>query len=267
MEAGKGKLTSELAWVNAFENWLGSKPSEHTRKAYSSAWRSLIEQSQVLPWELDRQNILDWLENMQAQGLARKTIQLRLGAVSSFYSSGLCALELPPAGGPNPAGGIPLTGTGTRRALSKEKLDAFLGAIPRDTINGRRDYALFLCYITTGRRTSEVRRMQYKNILAAGDRLHPHGGPLLEWGAGKKRRRESCPPQLWQALQAYLGDCLGEHRQEGYLFTAWKGGSSTGKPLAPDTVCKLVKKYARLAGLGSWVTVERLRRFDGEEKK
>jgi integrase len=236
MDAGthdvKGPI-SEMEWAAAFEQWLESRPSPHTRSAYCQAWRNLIESTQKMPWQLTRLDLLRWAQAMDRQGYARKTIALRLGAISSFYRFGLG-----PAC-PNPAWRIPLPVKDARRRLGEDQQEAFLACIPTHTLAGARDYALFLAYITTGARNSQVRCLRYKDLLAGGLPL---------------------PPGLRRALDRYLQACPQRLKPQDYVFTAWAGGRPSGRPLAAVTVCKLAKKYARLAGLGTWVTVESLRR-------
>jgi integrase len=255
VEAGSnedgGSLT-EMEWAQAFESWLEGQPSRHTRIAYRTAWGCLIEHAQAMPWELKREHILSWVEQMSLRGYSPKTIQLRVGAISSFFRDGLGGLV------PNPTKYITIAeGEKRRRYLTAEQLEAFLSAIPTNTLTGKRDYALFLCYITTRRRTSEVRRLRYRDIkgLEAGRLVivpTQSGRPATGLSTRDIRLRE--------ALQSYLDECGRQHCPDDYIFTAWRGGKSSGKPLTTDAVCKLVKKYARLASLGTWITVETLRR-------
>jgi integrase len=186
VEAGSnedgGSLT-EMEWAQAFESWLEGQPSRHTRIAYRTAWGCLIEHAQAMPWELKREHILSWVEQMSLRGYSPKTIQLRVGAISSFYRRGMRRLV------PNPARRIPVADSGKRRYLTAEQLEAFLAAIPTDTLHGKRDYALFLFYITTRRRNSQVRRLQYRDIKGLeAERLGRHSH--AEWKACDRIKNE-----------------------------------------------------------------------------
>jgi integrase len=245
---------SKMAWVEAFEDWLDSKTSQNTRLAYSSAWRSLIEHTQKMPWEIERGDLLAWVVEMGLRGFSRKTIQLRLGAISSYYRRGLYKSGIIAQ---NPASRIAIPAMESRRHLTAEQIETFLQAIPRHTLNGKRDYALFLCYASTGCRNSQVRCLQIKDILIASPiDKDPHPPAHIRFPS----HSVPCATRLWQALQSYLCAWPGDPQPESYLFTAWRSGRPSGKPLAMVTLCKLARRYARLAGLGSWVTVECLRR-------
>lgn len=255
MEVAKEELLTETDWVEVFEVWLEGKASAHTRAAYRSAWKLLLLQAQKMPWELEQDDLLKWVKVMQRQGASNKSIQLRLSAIRSFFA------EMERWGENNPASGISMQTDKKNKGLTQAEVDAFLGAIPTNTLNGKRDYALFLCYLTSGRRPGEVKKLKQKQILQDGKRA------WLVWGQAEQRRRERMTEGLWQALERYLSEC-GVHSRgpEDYVFTAWRGGQATGKPLSTTWVCHLVKQYARRAGLSPEITVQTLRQTAAEQR-
>jgi site-specific recombinase XerD len=248
-----GAMDAERAWKDACKAWMNKMPSPHTRLAYQQAWQQLVAHSGVQPWEISREHILDWTKAMQ-RSVARVTIRQRLGAVSSFYSH----TQTP--GSPNPAARIPLPRDAAPLHLSQAGRESFLNAIPTHTLNGKRDRALFLCYMTTRRRTSLVRLLRRRNFVRFGSEA------WLQFGTGESMRLSSCSEPLQQALQLYLESC-GSARlsadaglaPDDYLFSDCRGGKPGGRPLSLATVCHLVKKYARLAGLDPRITVHTLR--------
>jgi len=162
---------------------------------------------------------------------------------------------------------------------------ALLQAIPRDTMQGLRDYALFLCYLATGRRNSEVRTLKWEAFEGAGDGERQFGerqaGERVwyRWsGKGKSDKRYECPLPVWQAIHAYLKAAgrLEGIRSDDFIFTAlsdhaarlpnvsgkiavvnevndriadgetWRPGLT---PLSMHEVGRLLKRYARLGGL------------------
>jgi site-specific recombinase XerD len=243
-------------WAEVFEAWLESKASGHTRKAYRRAWHLLATQTGKMPGEIRREDLLKWVETMRQEGASPKSIQLRLGAISSFYG-GLKSLGIR-----NPAAEMNIWQRESGEGLTKEEMEAFLGAIQINTLNGKRDYALCLCFLTSGHRNSEMRLLRHKQIVREGKRT------WLTWRKNGQYRREACPARLGEALERYLSECETETLdKEGYVFTAWPGGKSTGAALAITTVCRMVKKYAKKAGLKETVTVTTLRNTALREKR
>jgi integrase/recombinase XerD len=248
-----GAMDAERAWMEACQAWMSKMPSPHTRLAYRRAWQQLVAHSGVQPWEISREHILEWTRAMQ-RSVARVTIRQRLGAVSSFYSH----TQTP--GSPNPAAGIPLPRGAAPLRLSQAERESFLNAIPTHTLNGKRDRALFLCYMTTRRRTSLVRLLRRRNFVRFGRES------WLQFGTGESMRISLCSELLQQAIQLYLDSCGSDGfspdaglADDDYLFSDCRGGKPSGRPLSLATVCHLVKKYARLAGLDPRITVHTLR--------
>lgn len=256
VEAAEHSLQAkdEAAWWEMLDGWLESKSSPQTRLTYRCAWQRLLRETDKPPWLLERKDLLRWVEGMRQKGDAQSSIRMRLAAVRSFYT----ALER--QGVRNPARGVRVPAGSEAEGLTAAEAEAFLGAIPRNTLNGKRDLALFLCYMGSGRRTSEVCRLQYKQV-----RLDAGQG-WLRWEKGERWRRDRMGQRLQEALTHYLREG-GRHdvQAEDYVFTAWLGGESSGRPLALCTVSRLVKKYARQAGLKRDITVSMLRRTRLEE--
>ena len=61
-------------WAQAYNLWLNSRASPHTRRAYASAWSSFQDHSGKLPWEITRADIARWLDAQRAAGLSDSTI-------------------------------------------------------------------------------------------------------------------------------------------------------------------------------------------------
>jgi site-specific recombinase XerC len=249
-------VLSEQDWAQAFETWLDSKASPSTRRIYCRAWQQLVLQTGKMPWELDRVMLQNWVEALQDQGYAMNSIRLWLGAISSFFS------QLRSLGVENPTTGLRLRAGERLAGLPQEVVDSFLQAIPTNTLNGKRDYAMFLCYLTSGRGNNQVRSLQYKQIIRQAGRT------WLVWLDGDRSRREACSPQLQQALERYLAEWHAADRTaQAYVFTAWTGGRSNGRPLSDSMVCRLAKKYSRQAGLEEDVNTKLLQITAREEKR
>jgi site-specific recombinase XerC len=161
----KGWILDNEAWVQAFEAWLEGQRSEYTRLVYRQAWQLLVSSTGKMPWELQQQDLQAWLEAMQRRGNSVASLQARLAAIRSYYR------ELEPLGVCNPAAGLRVPGRQQLRLLTREQVEAFLGTIPIHTLNGSRDYALFLCYLSSARGNSEIRLLQHGQLERKGERL------------------------------------------------------------------------------------------------
>jgi len=293
-----GKIVTHAmhVWAEAFELWLESRPSDNTRRSYRGAWQAFLAFVDKDPWQVGKTDVARWLDELRRQGLSKSTLQVRVAAISSFYiyardeyevnkPDGTCA----PLHDANPAAAKSLRTKvnpyGKARYLSTMEARALLQAIPRDTMQGLRDYALFLCYLATGRRNSEVRTLKWEAFEGAGDGERQFGerqaGERVwyRWsGKGKSDKRYECPLPVWQAIHAYLKAAgrLEGIRSDDFIFTAlsdhaarlpnvsgkiavvnevndriadgetWRPGLT---PLSMHEVGRLLKRYARLGGL------------------
>lgn len=120
--------------------------------------------------------------------------------------------------------------------LEKEEMTALLGAVPRDSQRGRRDYAMLLFMYNTGARVQEVAdaRASWLTLTA------PYKVELL----GKGRKWRTCP--LWQSTVEQLRGLVGQRRagaaQEDHLFV-----NRYGRPLSRSGIAELIQRYAGTA--------------------
>jgi integrase len=159
------------AWNDALELWLESRCSPNTQRAYAKAWQLFQESAGKQPWLVGKSDVLRWQEQMRQAGLTKETIQQRLAAVSSFYAFACASYTTygpngreQPLADYNPVAGIPrprISPYNKSTYLSVDQTRALLRAIPQDNLQGLRDYALFMAYLLTGRRNSEIRLLRW----------------------------------------------------------------------------------------------------------
>jgi len=290
--------TKSSQWAQAYNLWLNSRSSPHTRRAYAGAWSAFQEHSGKLPWEITRTDIACWLEAQRAAGLSHSTINQRLAALSSFYTyaSQVYQVSSPAAGDSphnlaNPAHSIPRlkTRSFTRaRYLSVVEARSLLRAIPRHTTQGLRDYALYLAYLVTGRRNSEIRTLRFgdfeihSGILSGAQRSRRMSGNIsavegggrsrrvgegegkiyYRWSGKGRSRRDQCPQIVWESIENFLfaAGKLPGIQPEAYIFTPLTDRAARlpnvdpsrwtrNRPLSSREVGRLLKKYSRKAGL------------------
>ena len=128
---------------------------------------------------------------------------------------------------------------------------ALLRVIPRTYPQGLRDYALFLAYLLTGRRNSEIRNLRWGDFESEtlpspkscfefypeynegpGERFGRGAGGegrvFYRWEGKGKSRRDVCPLSLWKAIIAFLkaADRLDTITPDDYIFTALNNNAS-----------------------------------------
>ena len=264
-----GEMDQMRIWADAFDLWMASLKSENTRRAYRKAWNDFMAFDGKMPWLVGKSNVARWAEDMRMRGLSDCTQQQRLAALSSFYSFASDEYTIVRPDGRevslfdgNPAAGKNLrpkvSPYGKAHYLSTDETRALLRAIKRNSTQGLRDYALYLTYLFTGRRNSEVR------LLRWGD-FEPNAGRMwYRWsGKGKKDQRFEIPMPAWEAIKAYLKAAgrLEKMEKADYIFTALSNRATrlpnvnalaydqTRQPLSMREVGRLLKRYCRLAGL------------------
>ena len=286
-------------WSKAFDQWLAELRALNTRRAYERAWRDLLDFTGKTPWAMQSADVRDWVQDMEtrpvaeavAKGLMAKgkradrfgysiaTIGQYLAGISSFYTfSKERYLVIEPDGrerplhdGINPARAVrrpKINAFGKAVYLDAEAMTRLLQAIPRDTVQGLRDLALFLGYMLTGRRNSEWRLLRWGELEQRGDKV------FHVWsGKGKEDQLHELAPPVWEALRKYLRAAgrLEGMGPEDYVFcplsdvaTRLPGVSALtwdrNRPLSMGHVNCLLKRYARRAEIDpTRVTVHTLR--------
>lgn len=251
------------------ETWLESLGAQ-TRETYRRAWVDLIRFTGKHPLEITPEDIARWLIDLTTRrvqgvprgkrdwarcGYAEATIAQWAAAISSFYTT----MEALAQGWRNPVMAVIRPKTPSYQAaifLTVDEVRAWLRAIPRNTIHGRRNLAIGLTLIITGRRSSEVCRMRWGDLRRDGERVWW----LRNGSAGGEAER--LPLSVWRAIIDYLAAARRlESIQDGdYIFTAVTANASrlpsVGerdadeiRPLSEREVARLIKYYARRAGL------------------
>lgn len=264
-----GFLDQMNAWQVAWDLWQQSLRTDNTRRSYKLGWQSLINFCQQMPWEISSSDLYRWVDGMKDLGLSDRTVNQRLSGISAFYQFVIKkSYRILASDGreiilrtDNPAEDRDLR----RKVQSCNKyiyLDAtacraLLAAIPRDTLQGKRDYALFLGFLLTGRRSSEWRAIRWGQFEKRGRRVY------YTWmGRGQSRQKHELPPAVWTAVLVWLHAAGRQNvKPDEFVFTALTDRARrlpnvcattydpTIQPLSMREVGDLLKKYAKRAGL------------------
>jgi integrase/recombinase XerC len=255
-------------WSIALERFLTSRRCQNTRTVYERAIHELIHFTGKQPAEVRRHDVIAWLDALNKKGLASTTVAQKLAGVSGFYNfvsteymvSGPDGRETPlhPS---NPAAGKYLRPKvcpyGKAAWLGPEQAKGLLAAIDQSSVLGKRNYALLLGYLMTGRRNSEWRQARWQDFEVLG------GTVYFRWsGKGKKDQRLELPPPVWAAVKNYLQSAgrLKSIRPDDFIFTALSNSARRLPGVAEDwchgraalsiqEVNRILKRYCKLAGL------------------
>lgn len=161
---------------------------------------------------------------------------------------------------PNPTRGMRDIKPGRRRRdLSAEELKQLFAAIPRDSIKGKRDYALFSFYLWTARRCSEIARLTWGDIQVAqfvessGNTVEGHTYRYSPKGHSRETFTAELRPEAWEALHEYLvaSGRLETIQPSDPLFVRVDNARGRGdaRPMWAASIDRILAQYRRLSGL------------------
>jgi integrase len=150
--------------------------------------------------------------------------------------------------------------------LSEEEEAKLLGVIDVETDWGRRDYALILLLVRSGRRVGEALGLRWGDFEVTRD------GVWYEWRDERKgmavdrekdadQRRARLDWEVWTAICAHLEGCgrLETMQDEDVIFTPLSdicgrverlhGKDWRKQALAKENIGRMIQMYARWAGL------------------
>jgi integrase/recombinase XerC len=168
------------------------------------------------------------------------TVGARIACLSSYYRF-LIRMGLASS---NPCDAVerPRTITAPARGLSADEVRRLLAVVP-DTVAGRRDRAILLMLVLTGRRRAEVIGMN------AGDISFQDDIPYYTYrGKGGKHGRRELPRPAYAAILATLADAGLVLTEMPATASLWQAGARTDG-VTSSTFYSRFRRYLRLAGL------------------
>ncbi len=266
------EAVQETRWSQAREAWIGRQRRGSTRRAYQTILDGFLGFSGKPAWAATTEEVRRWRGWLEQENYATSTIRTYLATLASFYAAAVgnglaksnpVEAELLPKASPYASG----------RYLTEEEEEALLGAIDRETRWGLRDYALILCLLRSGRRTSEILGLRWGDFEVGKAGVGYRAGRLegCRWGR--------LDWEVWAAICEYLEGCgraegIGE---EEAIFTpltdvAGRVERLYGKEwrkhgLSEVSVGRLIQMYALWAGLpAEEITPKALRYTAGARK-
>ncbi|HWC18342.1 MAG: tyrosine-type recombinase/integrase [Blastocatellia bacterium] len=118
--------------------------------------------------------------------------------------------------------------------LEKSEMDALLAAPDRNSLQGRRDYALILFLYNTGSRADEAAQLSVGDLRLAHSPDRDHSSVQIR---GKGNKIRFCP--LWPHTVRELKELVSEKASTEHIFI-----NRYGRPLTRFGVHAIVKRYA-----------------------
>ena len=248
---------------NAIQLWANSTTLEGVRK------EDLLRDKQKVvttfftfiskhPAEVTPKDVSKWLQSLEERGLRHTTVYQRACLLSSFYSWAMRDKKLGAIIGSNP---VQLARpkapkayqSESSKSLTDEELEALISVIRQKAesgdIVGKRDYAIILFFMASGKRRAEVlslrgRDIKVENTLVVNNRIK--GGSYI--------RYEVVDPAVKEALLDYLTEArrLNVFRNDAPLWTRHDYAGRPGAVLSSHCFSKNMKRYARMAGIDNF---------------
>jgi len=246
----------------AFKMWAGATTDASSRRRKDllrdkqKAVREFFEFVGKSPMHVAPEDVRDWQDHLEGQGLSPASVYGMVSRVSSFYrwareDSQLASfLTFNPVdlARPKPP---KMYSSESVKSLNDEELTSLIEVVKSkaDTgdIVGLRDYALFLHFILTGRRRAEVINLRWGNIQFT------NGGMMVTYRikGGKVRTWNVKHPAVKESMIAYL-DASGRTetiKEEDPIWTRHDRAGNPGEQVTSHAIAKNFKGYAEEAGI------------------
>jgi len=215
--------------------------SPHSCRAYQADlthYFNWCERHDVQPYKANHRQLRLYLGELNAAQYARTTIARKMATLRAYYEylveRGVCDDS------PAQLLGAPKIGKSLPKTLSIAEIEAILAAPDSATHAGLRDTALLECMYATGARVGELSGLDLS-------RLDLQQGVVLLLGKGNKQRLTPLYPIAIEKLDRYIKE--GRHELSGKNSGDAVFVSTRGNRLSEDAIRRIVKKYAKLAGI------------------
>jgi integrase/recombinase XerC len=186
-------------------------------------------------------DVLAWVHGIGKSGRtpSATTVGARIACLSSFYRF-LIRMGLVVS---NPCDAVerPRATQSVARGYSADEVRRLLAVVP-DTVAGRRDRALIVTFVLTGRRRTEVISLTAGDISIEGETVF-----YAYRGKGGKRGRRELPRPAYEALCATLADAGLSLESMDKEASLWQAGAGV-RGVTGSTFYSRFRRYLTAAG-------------------
>jgi integrase/recombinase XerC len=234
------------AWDQALYAFLVEKGnrsgSRRTVESYSRMLWPFYADLGKTPDRVKPADVLAFVHGIGKSGRtpSATTVGARIACLSSYYRF-LIRMGLVVS---NPCDAIerPRATQSVARGYSADEVRRLLAVVP-DTVAGRRDRALLLTFILTGRRRTEVISLTAGDITVEGETVF-----YSYRGKGGMRGRRELPRPAYEALCATLADAELELGSMPKGASLWQAGAGV-RGVTSSTFYARFRRYLAAAGL------------------
>jgi integrase/recombinase XerC len=255
------------AWDQALYAFLVEKGnrsgSKRTVESYSRMLWPFFAERSLTPDRVKPADVLAWVHGIGRSGRtpSSTTVGARIACLSSFYRF-LIRMRLVVS---NPCDAVerPRATQSVARGYGADEVRRLLAVVP-DTVAGRRDRAILLTLVLTGRRRTEVISLTAGDLSLEGETCF-----YAYRGKGGKRGRRELPHPAFEAIRVTLADVGMELAVMAPGESLWQAGARP-EGIRSGTFYARFRRYLVAAGLaptGIHVlrhTAAKLRRDAGE---
>ena len=227
----------------SFIEYLDASPK--TVETYSRALRQFFRYLQAAGnMQPTREDVIAFKEYLTQTGHKATTVQNYITAVKIFFSWTEQTERYP-----NIAAhvkGAKISREHKKDYLTSGQVKDLFSSIDRDTIKGKRDYAILTLAVTAGLRKIELQRANIEDMRKAGDNI-----VLYIQGKGRDEKAEyvKIPPQTEKAIREYLS-FRGPADPAEPLFTS-TSHNNAGQRMTTRAISGLIKERLVNAGYNS----------------
>jgi len=253
--AGKGRSNCPNT-ISLIDTFLADRLSPSTRRVYKSYIKALFntvgknDLEEIAP-----DDVLTYRDSLVGN-FDPVTIASRLNILRSFFQfcvdNGL--LERNPVKDVKPPKTLEYN---SAVRLTQDQVEMLLRQPDRFTLVGKRDYALLYLMVYNGLLASEIANIRWGDFQWKDDHI------ILRFRCrGRKEAISRIKPYLVDVIMDYKEACNRAFDKTTPLFAAIEPNTRTDgqRPISTGIVRRIVKKYAKMAGLKKPVSPETLRR-------
>lgn len=240
-------------WMESVAAFVANKGSSQTRRVYRLVLHQFFVFVAKHPSGIKQSDVIRYRHQMESLHRAPSTIRQHLATVSGYYSfciSRDLTVYNPVKGVARPSVHAYVSASW----LTKEQAKKLLSQPDRETVKGKRDYAILLTLFLTGLRRSELANIKRGDIREKAEKLY-----LTYICKGGSQLVRDIPYRCWDAIDDYLISSGREITDESPLFVAvtdagerlrsyyGKNGQNRCYSISPEAIRQMVTNYSRHA--------------------